>query len=670
MEDQPKEEEISKEEQKQEENIEEQKPEENNEEKKEEIQNNNLAENKIEIEENQEEKERLEKERLEKERLENERLEKERLEKERLEKLKAEQSKKTFEKCLWNKFEYMHKRYKTKIECFENTIDIFTRLMNSLKDHHKAVNTIISKNYNLFPGPDYSQATALNMIKKGLDLQFNQINTSLDLLKKTLIEQLKKHKEEVKVKEKDTYNQFIKILNKYNDSKVVLEKNKNKYHQSLKVAQIALNNSKSMKVKNIDNSSDSKNTIQKLEDKAKELSIEAKKNYDKYVASLTEANKNREDAIEKQTKLLNLYQTFEEKDGELLINLLKEIHKRKKEESEAQNNLLTELNNSIGDINLLKDKISIINSCYSDDKPDPVIPLIQYEPQIDFEKAANPEEYKINHEIIKALKSYIPDIMPNFDTEKENQKQEMRELSKKIFVTNIPFTAEEKNKLMEYLKQKWSQTYFLIYLSKQRTNGRFARTQKLVNDLAEILNLILQSAEQEKDYTAAKNCMILSQTYYFDEKDKDGNVRKKYLLEFIINYKWLRTPDFWRGIIEEMINSEAKKYIALNNNGESIFDEKNKDARDQLSNICFSQLLPYANNMKEFFMDDRIILKIIDEFVEKYKIQKELADSIYAGVISEKPEVIEKMRKEYKENPNFENELMTLEEVKKQKGVI
>ena len=50
-----------------------------------------------------------------------------------------------------------------------------------------------------------------------------------------------------------------------------------------------------MKVKNIDNSSESQTTIQKLEDKAKELSIEAKKNYDKYVASLTEANKNRPD---------------------------------------------------------------------------------------------------------------------------------------------------------------------------------------------------------------------------------------------------------------------------------------------------------------------------------------------------------------------------------------
>ena len=269
----------------------------------------------------------------------------------------------------------------------------------------------------------------------------------------------------------------------------------------------------------------------------------------------------------------------------------------------------------------------------------------------------------IEHEQLKAS---IPDIMPNFDTDKENQKQEMRELSKKIFVTNIPFTAEEKNKLMDYLQKKWSQTYFLIYLSKQRTNGRFSRTQKLVKDLSEILNLILKTAEQEKDYHAAKNCMILSQTYYYDEKDKDGNIKKKYLLEYIVNYKWLRTPDFWRGIIEEMITSEAKKFMSLSKDETSIFDEKSKS---QLSNICFSQLLPYANNMKEFYMDDRMILKIIDEFVDKYNIQKELADSIYLGVISDKQEIIEKMRNEYKENPNFENELMTIEEVKKQKGI-
>ena len=650
---------------KEEEKVEEKKEEENIEDKKEEHkednQNNEINENKINEQKEREERERIEKE--EKERIQKEKEEKERLEKE-------EKAKKTFEKCLWNKYDYLHKRYKTKIECFENNIDIFNRLMSILKDFHKVLNTIISKNYLLFPGSDYSQSTAINMIKKGVELEFNQLTSTLDLLKKNLIEQFKRHKDEVKAKEKDAYNQFIKVINKYVDSRTVLEKNKNKYHQSVKVAELALKNSKSMKVKNIDNSQESKVTIQKLEDKARELLNEAKKNYDKYLISLKDTNKNREESIDKQIKLIKLYESFEEKDGELITNLIKDIYNRQKEENDAQKKFLEEMDKSIKSIDIQKDNLMLINAYNSDEKPDEEIPLIQYQPQIDFEKGSNPEEFKINHEVITAMKAVIPDIMPNFDIEKENQKQEMRELSKKIFVTNIPFTSEEKNKLMNYLTQKWSQTYFLIYLSKQRTNGRFARTQKLVNDLAEILNLILKSAEKEKDYNAAKNCMILSQTYYFDEKDKEGNTKKKYLLEYIINYNWLRTPEFWRGIIEEMITSEAKKFMTLNPKEPSLFDKNDKGSVEKLSNICFSQILPYANNMKEFFMDDRLILKIIDEFVEKYHVQKELADSIYAGVISEKPEVIEKMRKEYKDNPNFENELMTLEEVKKQKGII
>ena len=677
---------IKIEEQNIEENKEEQKPEENKEEKvnenKIEEVNNEIKEvkdsneevkqenniNEINEEKEKEEKEKKEKEEKEKERKEKE--EKERKEKEEKEKKeKAEKEKLNFEKSLWNKYELLHRRYKTKLECFDNTIEIFNKILGSLKDQQKLINSIISKNYSLFPGSDYTQSTALNLIKKELDNNLSQITSNMDLYKRTMIDQLKKHKEDSKAKEKDFYNQFIKLINKYNDSKVLLEKAKNKYYQSIKAAEMSLKYSKSMKVKNIDNSHESQVTIQKLEDKAKELLNEAKKNYDKYIACLKDANKNREESIEKQKQLIKLYQTFEEKDGELISSLLKAIYNRQREKYQSETDFLAEMDSAIKAINVPNDNINLIKAYNSKEKPDEEIPLDQYEPQIDFEKASNPEDYKINHEIIKSMKTVIPDIMPNFDLEKEGQKQEMRELSKKIFVTNIPFTSDEKKKLMEYLEQKWSQTYFLIYLSKQRTNGRFTRTQKLVKDLAEILNLILQSAEKQNDFEAAKNCMILSQTYYYDEKDKDGNNRKKYLIEFILDYKWLRTPGFWRGIIEDMIVKEAKKYMSLNPKEPDLFDKSRKECCDRLSNICFSQLLPYANNMKEFFVDDRLIVKIIDEFVEKYQIQKEFADTIYAGVISDKPEEVEKLRKEYKDNPNFENELMSLEEVKKLKGV-
>lgn len=573
-----------------------------------------------------------------------------------------------FDQCLWNKYQIIHKRYKRKCEYFENAIDIFSRLSGSLKDHQKVINYILFKNLILFPEQDFTQANALNSIKKLLELEFTQINNNLELLKKTLIDQFKKHKEDSRLIEKEAHAQFLKILAKYNDSKALMEKYKNKYHQAVKVAESSLRTSKTMKVKNVDISQESHLTIQKLEDKAKELLLEAKKYYDKYSNSVKEVNKNREESIEKQSNLLKLYQNLELKDGEYLINILGLMINRLKEENEAKKNILIEMEQIINAIDLNKDKEALIKIYNSEEKPDELVNLVQYEPQIDFEKGNNPDEYKINHEIIVAMKSVIPDLMPNFDIEKENRKQEMRELSKKIFAINVAFTDDEKKKLMEYLQEKWSQNYFLIYLSKQRTNGRFARSQKLVNDLAEILTLILQTSEQEKDYEAARNCMILSQTYYYEDKDKDGNVKKKYLLEFILTYKWLRAPEFWRGLIEKMVLLETKKYADSNPNEPSLFDESNEKSRERLSNLCFSQLLPYSNNMREFYMDDRIIVRIIDEFVQKYHVQKEFADSIY-GVVNSNPEEIEKLRQEYNNNPNIENELLSLEEVKKQRGI-
>ena len=623
----------------------------NEEEKKKE---NEEIEKKIEEEKLREKKEKEEKERKEKE-------EKERKEKEEI-------YKNSFEFSFWNKYEAIHQRYKTKMECYENTIEIFSKILNSLRDHQKVLNTIISKNYLLFPGNESTQGNAMNMIKKGFEVEFNQLKSSIELLKRVFIDLFKQYKDKAKNVEKDAYNNFIKIINKYKDSKSLLEKNKNKYHQSIRVAELSLRNSKALKIKNFDNSNESKSTIQKLENNAKDLLNEAKKNYDKYLNCIKETNKSREESIEKQKNFWKIIQSLEEKDGEFIVNLLKSYYNRLQDENETKKKFLEEMDTAINDIDLKKDKISLINLYKSNEKPDEVIELIQYEPQIDFENASNPEEFRINHEIIKSMKTAIPDLLPNFNIEKETQKQEMIELSKKIFVTNKPFTEEEKNKLFEFLKEKWSQNYFLIYLSKQRTKGRFCRSQKLVKELAEILNIILKTAEQEKDYHAAKNCMILSQTYYFEEKEnKTGNIKKNYLINYIINHKWLRSPDFWRGIIQEMIDSEAKNYMKLNPDEPSIFDKNNKKSQAKISNICFSQLLPYANNMKEFYMDMRMILKIIDEFVEKYNIKKEIADTIYKGLISDKPEEIEKMRKEYKENPNFENELMSVEEVKKQR---
>ena len=582
-----------------------------------------------------------------------------------------EEKENSFVKIFWEHYEDLHQRYKKKCDYFENAIDIFSRLLNSLKFHQKVLNTIVSKNYILYPDENSTQAKALNSIKKLFEFELSQIDLDVEVYKNNLTEQFRKLRDNHFSIEKENYAQLTKTLSKYNDTKLQLEKYKNKYYQSMKLAESSLRTAKTMKIKSVVTAKENQATLKKLEDKAKEVLMEAKKYSDKYANTLKEAKKIREEVIDKQKSLIELYEKLEKKDYEYFSYNLTPLINRLKEENEAKKVILDELEQDIKSMDNNKDLEDLMESYKTDNsekKPDDLIDLVQYEPQIDFEKASNPEEYKINHEIILAMKNVFPDIMPNFDIEKENRKQEMRELSKKIYAINVHFTDDDKKKLMDFLQEKWSQNYFLIYLSRQRTQGRFARSQKLINDLADILTLILETSEQEKDYEAARNCMILSQTYYYEEKDKDDKVKKIYLLEFISSCKWLRTPEFWRGIIQTMIDLEIKKYLKSYPDEKSLYDKDNQEARERLSNFCFSQLLPYSNNMREFYMDDRVIIKIIDEFVEKYYVPKEFAESIY-GVINPNQEEIEKLREEYKNNPNLENELLSLEEVRKQREV-
>ena len=81
-----------------------------------------------------------------------------------------ETEEKSFEQCLWNKYQVLHKRYKRKCEYFENAIDIFTRVLNCFKYYQKEINTVLQKGYLLFPEPESTQSKALDIIKKGLEI--------------------------------------------------------------------------------------------------------------------------------------------------------------------------------------------------------------------------------------------------------------------------------------------------------------------------------------------------------------------------------------------------------------------------------------------------------------------------------------------------------------------
>ena len=97
-----------------------------------------------------------------------------------------------------------------------------------------------------------------------------------------------------------------------------------------------------------------------------------------------------------------------------------------------------------------------------------------------------------------------------------------------------------------------------------------------------------------------------------------------------MNNKWLTSNEFWYGVIEKMIQKEFERNEK--DNKDIISHESEEDKKKRISNIAFSQVLPYTNNMLDFKMDKNVILEVISKFVKEYNIEKDLEEAIVNNV--------------------------------------
>ena len=282
--------------------------------------------------------------------------------------------------------------------------------------------------------------------------------------------------------------------------------------------------------------------------------------------------------------------------------------------------------------------------------------LIQYQSDINFSKCKDKKEFDICAYTVDTINKYInKDIFKNFDYKQELKNYEVISLLKKLFEEKGEIDEEKEKKLLDSLNDESVHNSFIVMLSQLRTNNGFQKSKSLIKCLGKALNKLLDYAEKNKLYEYAKNCIILSQTYfYIGQNEKD----KIYLTEEIKNNKWLTTPEFWREFIDHMINAEFKR-LEGDTNFPLFKVRKNEpmpeEIKTKFNDVVFSQLLAYITNMMIFIKDKKIILKISDEFIKKYDyLSNSNLDTLF-GIISNDKEEIEKLRKEYNQQPSEQN---------------
>ena len=564
----------------------------------------------------------------------------------------------SFEKDLWGQCNKLHERLGKKIEYYKSLRKSFEPIFNLFGELNKKINSIKLTMDPTIPVELYTDSKTNRTNSMETETKFYSIPLTMKIIKEFIsnsvdfnnqtlfhvVTNLEKLITKMK-QEKSEYEDFIKSLAVLSDSKKIMDKNMKAYHIKMYAAEQSVLNLKGIEVKTM--SINDATLIMESKDMQEENAIKLRndsiKPFKIYKDSVDKANELREDSIKIQKNLLFTYQDIEEEIGKINKTISNLFFSNLKFQKEFIEEKKIEIDKFKNNINVEKDIRQLIIDYTGNEKPEEVIPFINFPSTIDFDKSDNNETFKIYTQSIEFIKEKIEDEYPNYDEQLEIDKNDLREITYKIFTD---YSKDLENKILKYTKNTKTHHFFLILLSKLRTNNRFEQNTDIIDLLGKILLNILDVAEKNKNYDNAKNCIILSQTF-FCEKNKE----KYYLFEKIRNHKWIKSNDFWFNFIDKMIDQEIDRFVVIHPEvtkekiltGSEDISEKMKY---KISELLFSQLLPYVNNMNEFKLGLKNIVLITESFCQKYNFLGEEHKASIFGLLSDKKEEIEKIRKE------------------------
>ena len=566
-----------------------------------------------------------------------------------------------FDKYLWNKYEPLHDRLTKKISYLSKVLSNFNTIYQVKKDYYKSLKPLLREEIPVCK--EEENIPNVISIIKATNEKYNEYEEEMyvEIINniKGLIDKMKK--------EKAYYDEYLKSLSAYKEEKKKMEKLKNLYHSNGQIAEKATLYLKELVIKKkLNNDSLINQQIEISENESKNRLQILSKDCGSYVNSLENVNALRIKLNLKQAKLLQRYESLEKYDKQLYANLIDIIHKYQNKIQALNREKIAMVEGIQKSINIDRDIRQLVESLRGKEKPEKEIPYIHYPTDIEFDRCFDTKDYKVANEVVKLMKTYSDKIFTDFDEKLEEKKNKMRELIVKFFDMNRLTDLDDKKQLLEYVKDEKTHDLFLIVLSKLRTNSRFCREKALIELVSEILLIILDSAKKQHNYEAAKNCVILSQTFYYTDESNPN--KKIYVLELIKSHPWLQSLEFWKEFILIMILKEFKKLEDMNS-GADIKIWKNQNVPDnvksKIGEVLFSQILPYVGNMNEFNVDKRYIIKIIDDINQKYNYMGEArVEAIYDTICPSKEE-LQKIKEEIENDKELKASKIEDKEIKK-----
>ena len=566
-----------------------------------------------------------------------------------------------YEQNLWNKIDLLHERYTRHHTYMIHLIEVLSKYHQACFEFSKTIKNILSKNYSMYDDTPSTFNNSMKSFIKTLSTHSQLFLQTSENIKTVITEPMLKSLNEHSQKEKDTYNTYSKSRYLYNNLKSSLDKIHKEFEQRAKESESLVYNSKKSKFYNLVN----QEQLSKMEAKATEALTNTSICEEKYMNTLNETNKARENETLLQKKSHNFYEASDTYHYNQIKSLIGFFITSLKQMQTTINIEIIDLTDKFNRLNLNNDIKEFIDENKSDEKPDVNIEFIPYIPCPELTKRTNMnvkgeemKDFDINYEVVNAFQKYLKNIRTDLNLDEEKKKNIMRNLIDHLLKTednsfNI-FSKKDLEELLNKLQDPFMKSYFLLYISKVKSKG-LIKSENLFQNLKEIFFFILKVSEENQDFDTTQNCISLCQTLYIENKLTKS---KKYLIDFMLDYNWLNTMEFWEGIIEYKIEKEILKNEEINK------DKDEKQLKSNAKNIVFSQVFSYSNNMVQFNINKEDIIAMVEKYCREFEIDNSMLNSIVENINNAVNNKILKKQKEKEE----EEKIKKLEEENKKKN--
>ena len=431
----------------------------------------------------------------------------------------------------------------------------------------------------------------------------------------------------------------IKISDDYKLEEEIEEK-KNKENEDKKAVKSKKKKSGNINENKIQEEPLSKEELIEKYKKNKEKNMKSAKNMKvEYESFINVANSEKDKYLKNIKPIYDQYQILDEQFIQEFKEKFKKIFENEiiflNRNIDIRKNIVNEYINLI---DVEKEMNSFINSKFVKFSKPMDMKCVSYTPQIVLKNRNDPIESVITQKVNTEINAIF---LSGGNGLKENEENNYLFFQKCIKLI-LDQKDYEKDKLLKLLETN-NREQFLTALNQCRVEGIFELPQKSFDNLCFLLNYLVNFAIQNEDFESIKTTIILSQTFYVETN------KKLFLNSGIASNKNWKDKVFWEKIIDYAINYEIN-----NSQGFSIFLEEDSKARkSRVESAITSNIITYLFNMKLFKFPEDKYKELIEDLINKYKIED--GEAIYGTLNSINMEIENEKKKEDNLNDNSEN---------------